>query len=264
MWIAVVPASNEAFSVGSVIENIFLAQIDLLLLVANGCTDETCTEAIHAAKGRPLKILSFPRPLGVDIPKAVGAVYALQFKPSGVIFVDGDMRGPLLPVLVDLVKAVREGLDLALTNCYPFPQQFSQLAEQVLLARETLNRRLGLFSRLGTATPSHGPHAYSSTLLNRLDLRNLAIPPLALVQAALLNAGIGIGAAIPHISLGSPPRSLLHAEKIAETIIGDCQEALELLGSSLPSSCYNDIQRGGYRYDRRFDILERLLESAKK
>lgn len=262
MWIAVVPAYNEDLSIGSVIKNIFQTPVSLILLVANGCTDRTCEEAVLAANGRPLKILFFSQALGMDIPKAVGAAYALKFKPQGVIFVDGDMKGPIQPVLLELITTVENGLDLALTDCYPFIHQHSDLANQVLIARENLNRQINLYGKLGVSIPSHGPHAISSTLLQKLNLRYLAVPPKALVQAVLNQAEIGVGATIPHARLGSSQRSPWHSEKIAETIIGDCQEALELLNPDSPESYTTSIKGMGYRNSRRFDILERILETT--
>jgi len=261
MWIAVVPAYNEAYSIGTVVKNIFSCPVDLLLLVANGCLDHTCSEALHAAQGKPLKIIHFSQPLGIDVPKAVGALLALRYKPQGVVFVDGDMQGPLQPVIQDLISSVNKGLDLALTNCYPNSQDPSDLARQVLQAREHLNRQLGLFETIGVATPSHGPHAYSGRLLQKIDLRFLAVPPKAMAQAALhLGAAIGLGASIPHYLLGSPARTSWHAERIAETIIGDCQEALQLLSHTpVPAGIPQ-----GYRTGRRFDILENLLQKMNK
>ena len=258
------PAYNEALSVGSVIKNIFQTPINLILLVANGCTDQTCQEALLAANGRSLKILSFSQALGMDIPKAVGAAYALKFKPQGVVFVDGDMKGPIQPVLLNLITAVENGLDLALTDCYPLILQHSDLANQVLKAREDFNRQINLFNKLGVSTPSHGPHAFSSTLLQKINLRYLAVPPKALVQAVLYHAEIGVGATIPHPLLGSSQRSPWHSEKIAETIIGDCQEALELLNPDSPESYATSAKEIGYRSSRRFDILERILETCEQ
>jgi len=262
MWIAVVPACNEALAIGTVVKNIFSSPVDLLLLIANGCSDQTCAEALQAAQGGKIRIGHFSQPLGIDIPKAVGASLALQYRPRGIIFVDGDMRGPIQPVLADLIKAIEGGLALALTNCYPNAQGQSELAREVLQAREALNKRLGLFPRLAAATPSHGPHAFNTALLRQLDLRNLAVPPKALAQAALLQAAIGIGAVIPHSLLGSPSRSALHGEKIAQTIIGDCREALTLLESGLPCSGETEAWPIGYRPSRRFDILDRILETT--
>lgn len=261
MWIAVVPAYNEALSVSTVIKNLSQAKVDLLLLVANGCTDMTCSESLRAAKesNQLLKILHFPKPLGIDVPKAVGAAFALNYNPKGVLFVDGDMGGQLTPVFRDLMEAVEGGLDLALTNCYPTCQPHSELAEQVLEVRKSLNRHLNLYSRLQAATPSHGPHVFRGSLLKKIDLRNLAVPPKALVQAAWHSVNIGIGAAISHHLLGSAPRSALHSEKIAATIIGDCHEALRLLYPALFDPALLKAFLAGYHSERRFDILERVL-----
>ena len=256
MWIAVIPANNEAASIGTVIRNLALSRIDLLLLVANGCIDNTCQEALNANPVNKLKILHFNKPLGIDTPKAVGAIYAQRYHPKGILFVDGDMTGPLIPVFQNLIQTVEEGADIAITNCYPLNLQRSALAEQVLQAREHLNKKIGLFSELGAANPCHGPHAYSFSLLQKIDLVNLAIPPKALAQAATLNAKIKIGATIPHNLLGSPTRSPMHSERIAETIIADCEDALELLS---PSAA-NHNAAAGYRDLRRFDIIERQIK----
>lgn len=255
MWIAIVPAYNEALAIGEIVNKSFQVQMDLVLLVANGCTDQTCAQALHASNHRPLKILHFAQPLGVDVPKAIGAYYALRYQPEGILFVDGDMNGPLKPVLADLRSSIEGGLDLALTNCYPVCQQRSELATQVLLARKELNVHLGLYEKLGVSTPSHGPHGVSGKLLQRLNPRYIAVPPKIMVQAYLLAAEIGVGATIPHNLLGSAERTPLHAEKIAQTIIGDCKEALRLLDPTIECSTNNE----GYRSQRRMDILETFL-----
>lgn len=259
MWIAIIPAYNEALAISTTIKNTLQAQVDLIILVANGCTDLTCAEAFHACSHKTLKILHFTQPLGVDVPKAIGAAYALKYKPQGVLFLDGDLNGPIPPLLTDLKAAIEKGLDLALTNCYPDKKQRSDLANQVLQARKELNVLLNLDEKLGVATPSHGPHAISGKLLTELNLRFLAVPPKILVQAQFLSAAIDIGAAFPHQKLGSAPRTPLHSEKIAQTIIGDCQEAMSMIEPSFSTKTTNT----GYRLARRMDILENFLKKNK-
>ncbi|MFY9376802.1 MAG: glycosyl transferase family 2 [Peptococcia bacterium] len=261
MWIAVIPAYNEASAINTTITNTFSAQVDLILLVANGCSDRTCAEAYRACNHKALKILHFTQPLGLDVPKAIGAAYALKYRPRGVLFLDGDMNGPIQPLLTNLMSAIENGLDLALTDCYPKKEQRSDLANQVLKARKELNVQLELYEKIGVATPSHGPHGISGKLLAELDLRNLAIPPKILVQSKALSAAIDIGAAIPHDKLGSTTRTPLHAEKIAQTIINDCQEALAMFKPSpIVYNIVDNINRS-YRSERRLDILEHFLLS---
>lgn len=257
MWIAVIPAYNEASAISTTITSTLQTKVDLVLLVANGCTDHTCAEAYRSCGHRMLKILHFTQPLGVDVPKAIGAAYALKYKPQGVLFLDGDMNGPIQPLLTKLIYSVEKGLDLALTDCYPNKKQRSDLANQVLEARKELNVHLSLYERLGVSTPSHGPHAISGNLLAKLDLHHLAVPPKILVQAQFLSSAIDIGAVFPHQELGSATRTPLHADKIAQTIIGDCREALSMVEPAISAETTNL----SYRPQRRLDILEHFLQT---
>ena len=259
MWIGVVPAYNEAESITQVINTLLLANIDQIILVANGCTDNTCEAAAQTAAPPSLEIISFPEPLGLDIPRAIGAAYAKRFQPAGVIFIDGDMSGELTDTILSLIDGIRQGFDMSLTNCYPNFTMRSDLAALVLQERNILNQRLGLSDTLGFASPSHGPHAVSAHFLEQVPLKVLAIPPLSLAIAAVNNLKIGVTAAIPHDLLGSTARSNYHADLIAHTIIEDCRQAIRYLeGEPLDSLLRLAPEPGGYRILRRFDLLDGL------
>ena len=137
------------------------------------------------------------------------------------------MCGPLGSTLQNLLKGIKQGLDLALTNCYPTPAT-TDLANLVLKYRYKVNKKLGLVPQIGLATPSHGPHAISGKLLTSIPLKTLAIPPLALAWTAENKFRIGLGDHFP------PPiritlTDMTHTQNIAATIIGDCQQALHYL-----------------------------------
>ncbi|MBZ4653242.1 MAG: glycosyl transferase [Peptococcaceae bacterium] len=262
MWIAVVPAHNEENSIARVMENLVRSSIDKIVLVANGCSDNTCEQAIRSSVGKPIEILSFPEQLGIDVPRAAGAAYACSYHPKGIVFVDGDMKGEISYVVSELLMGIESGLDLALTNCYPFIYLRSSLANTVLKQRELLNRRLGLFNQLGVATPSHGPHAVSAKFLQEVPVELLAIPPLALAFAAQKSLSIGVAAAISHNLLGSSYRNTEHAKLIAETIIGDCQLALSFVeGKPLNTIFSQENYNSGYQASRRFDLLQSFLDN---
>lgn len=259
MLIAVIPAHNEAASIPHVIETLHKINIGRIVLVANGCTDSTCEQALRCAKKNTLDMLHYPEELGVDLPRAIGAAYARRFEPSILLFVDGDMKGDIAYALLDLACGVQKGLDMALTNCYPFIYQRNELALDVISARENLNRRLGLFNKIGVATPSHGPHAISGALLRAAPEKIFAVPPLSLAYAALNSFKIGVAAAIPHKLLGSHFRNSEHATLIAQTIIGDCREALAYVnGKPLDEVIDCIASPNAYRSGRRFDLLNKL------
>ena len=270
MWIAIIPAYNEAKHIQTVLQNLIPCNFKLVILVANGCNDQTEEYALQASKKLNLEILSFPEPLGLDIPRAIGAAHAKKYHPQGIVFIDGDMNGKITPSVFSLLQGLKKGLDLALTNCYPSPcypspSQLSDLAANVLKFREIVNKKLGVFPKIGCASPSHGPHALSARLLSQIPIKALAIPPLTLAYASQNHLQVGVAASISHKLLGSPQRSPEHAQNIADTIIGDCLQTLAYLeGASLdeilqsqspPSSDSYSV----YRKARRFDVLESFL-----
>lgn len=262
MWTAIVPAYNEEKSISQVIHSLNLADIKDIIIVANGCTDLTLELAIRHKENARLYIVEFPEPLGVDMPRAVGAVVAKKMNPVGAIFVDGDMKGNIAYNLISLKQGIEKGTDMALTNCYPYIQYRSKLAKSVLKEREALNRKLGIFDKLGLATPSHGPHAISGKLLRALPPETIAIPPLSLAFAVLNFFEVGVTASISHQLLGSHARNNEHASQIAETIIGDCRQALNYCSyRSLEKTLLYSDNADGYRTKRRFDLLDNFLKT---
>lgn len=260
MWIAVIPAMNEENSITQVIKNVVNSRVDAIVLVANGCKDATCERAALASGNSKLHILHFPKPLGLDIPRAIGAAWAKKLYPSGLLFVDGDMKGELIRELQELIAGVQQGTDMALTNCYPHIYHRSELSRAVLQERETLNRILGLFDQIGPATPSHGPHAISARLLQTIPVQALAIPPLSLAWAATHHFNIGVSTAVTHHLLGSASRNDQHAVYIAQTITEDCRKASLYLQGKPLEKCLADKQHSKkHLLSRRFDILERFI-----
>lgn len=265
MWTAVVPAYNEEKSISQVIHSLNLADIKEIIIVANGCTDSTIEQAIRHKGNARLHIIEFPEPLGVDTPRAVGAVIAGKMNPSGIIFVDGDMKGNIAYNLISLKQGIEKGIDMALTNCYPYIQYRSKLAKSVLKEREALNRKLGIFDKLGLASPSHGPHAVSGKLLSVLPPKTIAIPPLSLAFAVLNFFKVDVSASISHQLLGSHARNNEHASLIAETIIGDCRQALYYCRHLSLEKAFlylTEAEAQGYRTKRRFDQLENFLSTS--
>ena len=187
MMTAVIPAQNEGQTIGRLLEELRRLPLNRLIVVLNGSTDNTLTVLGRSPLRPRLDVLQYEEALGIDVPRAVGARYARRLGARAVLFIDGDMTGELADCCGRLLRAVGVyGYDLALTNCYPYMGYRSHVAKQVLDYREQLNRSLGVFTELGLATPSHGPHCVSARLLNSVSPYSLAIPPLAMAEACLL------------------------------------------------------------------------------
>jgi len=263
MFATIIPAKNEEKSILAALTTILRLPIGHIILVLNGCTDRTF-ELVRSIPDTRIHILYFSEPLGIDIPRAIGALYARSLGVKGVLFVDGDMSGDIYENLVRLLTSIESGTDVALTNCYPYIPHRHKLANLVLRFRARLNRELDLFKSLGLATPTHGPHALSERALQILPLEAIAIPPLTLYWAKKNSLSIKVATSIPHVALHSPRKHRRHARLIAETIIGDCLMGLSLVQGEPMSRSLGKHKLLGYHPERRFDLLqywEQSLES---
>jgi len=262
MFAVVIPAKNEEKSIMATLTTILRLPVSYIIIVLNGCTDQTFQLARSIPDTR-LHILYFSEPLGLDIPRAIGALYARHIKANGVLFVDGDMSGDIYQNLLTLINSVESGIDVALTNCYPYIPHRHKLADLVLKFRAKLNLELDLFKSLGLATPTHGPHALSQRAMHSLPPEAIAIPPLTLYWAKKNGLIIKVATCIPHESLHSPRKHRRHARLIAETIIGDCLMGLALIHHESPNRSLGKHKLMGYHPERRFDLLSSWEHSLK-
>ncbi|MDQ7092776.1 glycosyltransferase [Desulfosporosinus sp. PR] len=262
MFAAVIPAKNEEKSILAVLTTVLRLPVDYIILVLNGCTDRTLelTRSIHDAR---IHILFFSDSLGIDIPRAIGALYAHHLGVDGALFVDGDMSGDIYQNLQALISTVNSGVDVALTNCYPYITNRQKLANLVLKFRAKLNRELDLFKSLGLSTPTHGPHALSRRALQTLPSEAIAIPPLTLYWAKKNDLLIKVATSIPHEGLRSPRKHRSHARLIAETIIGDCLMGITLSQNQSAARSLGKHQLSGYHPERRFDLLQTWQQALK-
>ncbi len=258
MLAVVIPAQNEAGRIGNVIKKALHLKAQLILPVVNGCLDNTLKE-ILLFKSPLIYPVYFPEPLGIDVPRAVGAKYALDLGAKIVLFLDGDMIGKIEDNLEELVKAVKSGVDLALSNCYPNCNDVPPGVKKILEFRKQLNRRIGREEDLKTASPSHGPYATSRRLLLSVPLQELAVPPVMLVLSVKKELNVKVVTEIPHLKLNSRIKDTKHADAIAETLIGDCLEALSVWEGRPRSRKINGRLYIGYNSQRRRDILKMVI-----
>lgn len=233
---------------------------DKVLVVINGCIDKTYDNVnnIHDDK---IRTLYFNKPLGVDIPRSVGSYFALKEGARSLIFIDGDMCGEILKNIDEIIMDIEYNhIDIALTDCYPENFDSSPMARILLAFRERLNREIGIFDKISCATPSHGPHGLSRKLIRKVGFANIAVPPVALSIAALQGLNIRVSTKLPDSLLGSTIKDEVHAEQMAKTIIGDCIEALSVYRGEERKRGYNGTEFLGYHKNRRFDILNTILD----
>jgi glycosyltransferase involved in cell wall biosynthesis len=257
----VVPAKNEAGRAVTVLQNLGTLPIDHIIFISNGSKDATMYEVLQMRLPK-LQIIYFHDCLGIDVPRAVGAKVALSLGSDVVAFVDGDMVGTFNENLMELVDGVLlKHLDMALTNCYPSPPRHIERYNPTFQWRMNLNKELGLEKKIGLATPAHGPHAVSRRFLETLPLAELAIPPVSLALARKNKLKIDVATTIPHYRLGSSIKGQIHTNKIIDTIVGDCLEAMASFRDQPRNRQLQNKTYIGYHSDRRFDLLEQFLSN---
>jgi len=264
MICAVIPVQNEAKNIASVISTLLLLPVNIVLPVINGSTDGSGEIIARCLSDRVCPIW-FKESLGIDVPRAVGAAHARELGVKTLLFVDGDMVGDIGKALLALSEAIEAGgADMALTDCYPADEfvPLSTQALQLCQIRELFNRAVGL-GYLRAASPAHGPHAVSRRLLDRLPLRELAVPPVTLAMAAQAGLKVVIGAQMPHCTLGSPDKGEEHARHIRHTIVGDYLEAFGVYRNTTRSRSLNGIVFDGYNHIRQFKVLDEYLKNSK-
>lgn len=254
MYDVVIPAHNEEKSILAVLTTVLRLPVRRIILVLNGCTDQTL-ELTRTIPDQRIHTIYFAEPLGIDIPRAVGALYAQKLNTQGVLFVDGDMSGNIYDSLYKLLSSLDQGTDMALTNCYPYITHRANLAHLVIRFRGNLNKELGYLKTLGVATPTHGPHALSAKALSLIPSGAIAVPPMSLVYAKGLGLNVRVATSIRHQDLKSPRKHRRHARLIAETIIGDCVMGIYLARNEPVTRSLGKHQMLGYHPERRFDIL---------
>lgn len=248
MLAVIIPAYNEEDTISQVLNNLKSLPVKWIIPVLNGCSDATLQIVLHHPLAKKIALIHYPLPLGIDIPRSVGAECALKLGAKEIMFVDGDLSGNFSNCLSQLYQAVHsQRCQLALTNCYPHIGYRSQTAKLVLRYREQLNRTLGLFQDIGLATPSHGPHCLSATLLDIVGTDCLSIPPLLLAKSVEAGFNVQVAAKLNDDEWHSRQRGNEHNQKIADTIIGDCIEARQYFTKQTINRMDKGIRYIGYR-----------------
>ncbi|MCM3715558.1 glycosyltransferase [Alkalihalobacillus oceani] len=163
----VIPAMNEADTIGEVIQQVKRLAPTTILVVVNGSTDATAQ--IAASQGAT--VITYSEPLGNDIGRYIGA---REVSADIYLFTDGDIRidaSQLLP----LVHAVEKGVDLSL-NSLEWIMNYPK-SDIISAARYFLNYIQGK-PELGGENALTIPHAYSAKALQTITKEALSNPLL--------------------------------------------------------------------------------------
>jgi len=262
LW-TIIPAQNEEKTIGHVVESCLVAGSHKVLVICNGCTDKTLELVATFPQDRVLRYV-VDEPLGLDIPKSLGAYIAYLSGADCMLFCDGDLSGKIDSHLATLFGSMTWGYDLSLSDCYPRGLPGTGMAGKVISARLSLNRAIGR-ADLGAAVMSHGPSCISRRFLDTLPPHVLGIPPLAQALAVKKGLIVKIGAVIAHGLLGSRERHGSHSDGITDLIIGDCLFAEAVFHGGLPARCSPDgIPHIGFDRNRRWDLLNAHLRRIRE
>lgn len=225
-----ISACCEERTIGHVITQAGLTPgVDMVLVVANGCTDRTAHHARAAtAPGGRARVLvrELPEPLGHDVGRSFGAAWAMTEGADILVFLDADFPLPSGDI-APFVRAVRGGVDVALSG---LNSRLSGWAGEgsVASARMTLNRLLGR-ADLGQDGLVAVPHALSRKAVTTIGPANLSVPPLAHALAVMAGLTVRVVHSVDTILPNRPspdrPRRL-DQRAMVELILGDHVEAL--------------------------------------
>ncbi|MFM9280046.1 glycosyltransferase family 2 protein [Paenibacillus jiagnxiensis] len=216
---AVVAACNEEATIADVLYELKRLPLQEIIVVLNGCSDETYRRALEIPG---IRIVSIPEKLGYDVGRGVGARLSTA---DCILFVDGDMVIPA-EELYPFLSAIDHGYDVALNHLTPLLPPFKR-QDIVTRCKGFLNRLLKR-PDLGSDSMTAVPHALSRRGLEEIGTETLAVPPLA--QAAAMLKGMKIAPAhTVDVLTRNRRRDSLNEGKgnpVEALIVGDHAEAI--------------------------------------
>ncbi|MDI3256748.1 MAG: glycosyltransferase [Kyrpidia sp.] len=257
--LCVMPAHNEAGRIVGALRTVLGAGADPVVVIANGCRDGT--ERRIRSMGDPrVHILDWPHPLGVDVPRAVGAAVALARRAPHTLWYDGDWIGDVRHELRRFMRDVeRFDVDVALWDLGV--DRFPDPALDHLWRK--LKKELPFGGRLAGVHPSLGPLSLSARLLRAVPLPDVAKPPTLLAHAARLGLRVEVLARCPLARLASAHRRSEHRAAVIEAVTGDTVEALCLLDGRPRTRRFAGTTYIGAHRNRRWDHLAALAASIR-
>ncbi|KIL38457.1 hypothetical protein SD70_26170 [Gordoniibacillus kamchatkensis] len=225
----IIPAQNEADTIGEVVAEAQRLSPLEIIVVANGSSDRT--KEICLSKG--CAVYEYAQALGNDVGRSVGAYHA---KGSILLFLDGDIPIPHAQLL-PFVRAIEQGYDIAL-NEMNWSLLLSPIPHYTAAAKVAFNRMLRR-PELGANSLVAVPHAMSKKAVDAIGFENLSNPCFAQAIASLKQLSFVCPASVDVIRQNKlRPAHSARSEhsvypKSTTRIIGDHLEALHFMTGRL-------------------------------
>jgi dolichol-phosphate mannosyltransferase len=170
----IMPAFNEAFSIGNLLEEFKdITQIDHLtyhiIVVNDGSSDETGSVVATFLDKLPLTVLTHEQNMGLAEALKTGMQYAIKVSIEKDIMITMDADHSHLPGLIRrMVRLISEGYDIVIASRYEAGARIRGLS----LSRRVLSRTASLLFRLffpiqGVTDYTCGYRAYRAALLKK-------------------------------------------------------------------------------------------------
>jgi len=218
---AVISVCNEDKTIGRVLHELEKLPISQIVVVLNGCTDQSFEIARQSSKAI---ILIYPDRIGHDVGRAAGTKLT---NTDIVLYIDGDFVISALELMPFLI-AVDQGVDVALNDISAWVPSFDK-QDNVTRCKSFLNSVLGrddLHANSLTAVP----HALSRRAIQTVGIRSLIVPPKA--QTIAIMKGLDV-AAVHQVDVVNHnrvrPRNVGIDNDVTQLIIGDHLEALSVI-----------------------------------
>lgn len=216
---AILSVQNEEDSLEMVLKELCRIPVQEIILVMNGCTDNSIA---IAEQFQNTKILNYSDPIGHDIGRALGASIAAS---DILLFVDGDIA-TAAEHLKPFVHAIEQGMDVALNDISPYiPSPFDR-RDDLSRCKEFLNRVLGRRD-LSMNSMTAVPHAMSRHAVEIIDYKNLMVPPKAQAMAIMKGLRIGTCTSVDVVRSNRVRSTNVGSfNPVSQLIIGDHLEAI--------------------------------------
>jgi hypothetical protein len=255
VW-AIVPARNVEKSIANTLRQLNRAGIHKTLVICNGCTDGTMREIQKTIPNLSMKVesLEITVPLGHDVPRAYGAIYAYRKKAcTHLLFIDGDWSGSFGPMLESFAKEFfARKLDIMWTS---FEKQIDCAHGYMA---PWISARQEIPPELVHANPSAVPLAVSISTFTFLSPYWLHHPGKWFAYAIQLSAKglhLGVNTLWDRRLTGHVLQDYSHNHKMKETLLGDAAEGSCILASKPFSRVYAGKAHFGFHNHRRTDLL---------
>lgn len=244
---AIIPVCEEKDTIEGVIKSVQKANIDEIIVVANGADKNT----IKKAENKGAIVLKFNEALGHNVGRAIGAIYSTA---DTCLFIDGDFI--ISPQdLIPYIEAVENGTDIALNNLESLLDRFHPI-DPISSVKYFLNIALNRPQLLNNSMTAV-PFAMKKSVIKQIGYSSLIIPPLAQAKSILL----GFEPKAVHYTNVIEPNRRRKAHEIKDSripafdrIFGDHIEAFMYLLSQTD-------ERGGFTDGNRIrEVITNLKE----